>query len=124
MSRKIDRYMNKHGKPATQCVVQHVRDLDKKLDLSREERSVVLNQCLDKALRDRFYFEEDNKDELEKQEIEEVHESKQKSEEAGFKKAKEIAEQEQEEEDDAHADEQESEEEQSKGQTLSDLIKE
>jgi len=63
----VDEYMLTHGKPVLKKVVSHVRDIDKEMDLSREERIAVLSQAVDKTLQDRYYYTQ-RKDVQEKQE--------------------------------------------------------
>ncbi len=129
-----DKWEQRHGKPVTKKVVSHVRDMDEELDLSREEREAVLNQHLDKALQDYFYWAEDNLDDLEQEELEEnlegtkiekasqeaetvdeTDDSSEEDDEAGFKKASEVKQEE--EEDTEGAEEEESE---SEGNSTSD----
>lgn len=101
----VDEYMLTHGKPVLKKVVSHVRDIDKEMDLSREERIAVLSQAVDKTLQDRYYYTQ-RKDVQEKQE-------KKENEQLGspkIEKASELTEQEQEKAEDVEEEEAEEEE--------------
>lgn len=127
----VDEYMLTHGKPVLKKVVSHVRDIDKEMDLSREERIAVLSQAVDKTMQDRYYYTQ-RKDVQEKQE-------KKENEQLGspkIEKASKLAEEEEDEQEEEEtepveeAEEEEAEEEEpessgaKKFASLDDMLKE
>lgn len=123
----VDKYMNEHGKPTLKKVVSHIRDIDKELDLSREERIAVLHQAIDKSMQDRYYYtqrkdvqkkEQEKEDKLLGTKIEKA--SKLAEQEKPEEKASKVAE---EEEPEPVEEEEEPEQKEKKVKTLADLLK-